>query len=182
MLERRREFGVNLQRSRIILVLIWTLLFVSTLITWNTLGHRSYGASRRDMEAGEIYVSWFNAITFARETLRIRYEASAGPIDIYVVTQDSYNRTSGEIPESFLLHHHGNSTQLRLDGYLPFLYYVVISEVDQTVYIQSWVISPETRIAEMLVYPMTILLIIVSVISIVWYARSFRRISLHLIT
>jgi hypothetical protein len=164
-----RKTYLDKQKAKLIVVSIWVLLLISTLIAWTVNKPKVSGTSNSSMVAGETKVVWFNAFTGSGEIHRVSYDASAGPIEIYIVTQDSYNVTSHEVPETYLLYHYGNSTTLNLDGPLPFLYYIVISEVGQDVYVQSWVFSTEAILAQMLVYPLAILTSIVSIFGIAWY-------------
>ena len=124
------------------------------------------------LEADEIEVLWWNALTTSDETLVIRYDAELGPVDIYVVSQNSYNLTSGELPTSYFFHHHGDSTEFELNGPLPLLYYVVVSEVGQYLYSQSWTYSSVARLARALAFPITVFLIVVTGVNLGWYWRS----------
>ncbi|MFW9933354.1 MAG: hypothetical protein ACFFDR_11915, partial [Candidatus Thorarchaeota archaeon] len=97
---------------------------------------------------------------------------SEGPIEIYIVTQASYNLSAREIPDSYLYYHHDNSSTLTLNGPLPFLYYIVISEIDQYINIQSWVFSPTAQISEMLMVPLAILAVATAIITAGWHLQS----------
>jgi hypothetical protein len=152
-----------------ILVILWLVLFLSTLATWASTRPSGYGASNTSLEADEIEVIWWNALTTSDETLVIRYEVELGSIDIYVVSQASYNRTSGELPTSYFLHHLGDSTELELTGPLPLLYFVVVSEVDQPIYQQAWTYSTAARFARALAYPITVFLIVITGVNLGWY-------------
>ena len=100
-------------------VLIALLLLGSTLITWSLYSPSRYGASNTLAEADEVEVIWFNAQTVSDEILRISYVSEAA-IEIYIVTQGSYNLSAREIPEEYVYHYNGNSSTLNLNGYLPF--------------------------------------------------------------
>jgi hypothetical protein len=115
------------------------------------------------------------------DTLMIKYDAALGPIEIFVVSQSSYNRTSGELPTSYFLHHSGNSTELYLDGPLPVLYFVVISEIDQHLYQQAWIYSSTAKMARVLAYPVTGLLIVVTGIYLGWYWKMSKNNAPHLL-
>lgn len=166
--------------QRELFVFFWLILLISTLITWNSIGPSAYGASSRNMQAGEIEVMWWQALTGSDDTLMIKYDAELGPIEIFVVSQSSYNRTSGELPTSYFLHHSGNSTELYLDGPLPVLYFVVISEIDQYLYKQSWIYSSPAKMARVLAYPVTGLLIVVTGIYLGWYWKMSKENAPHL--
>ncbi|MHA2118090.1 MAG: hypothetical protein ACW98J_04150 [Candidatus Thorarchaeota archaeon] len=157
---------------RELLVVLWIALMISALVTQNTMASTHYGASSAGLEAGKIEVSWWNAITTADEILVLRYDAELGPIDIYVVSQTSYNLTSGEVPISYHLHHHGNSTELQLNGPLQQLYFVVVSEIDQNLYQEAWTYSSAAMLARTLYYPIIGLLVLVSGVYLVWYWRT----------
>ncbi len=167
-------------RRRELLVFFWIILLISTLITWNSIGPVLHGSSNGPLQAGEIEVMWYNGQTAPDETLMIMYDAELGPIEIFVVSQSSYNRTSGELPASYFLHHSGNSTELYLDGPLPFLYFVVISEIDQHVRQESWVYSSTAKMAKVLAYPVTGLLIVVTGIYLGWYWKMRKGHTPHL--
>jgi hypothetical protein len=155
-----------------LLALLWLVLLISTLITWNSISPSGHGASNRPLVADEIEVIWWSDSTTSDETLLISYEAELGPIDIYVVAQDSYNRTSGELPASYFLHHYGNSTELELHGPLPLLYFVIVSETDQYVHQQAWTYSSAAMMARVLAYPITVFLIVVTAVNLGWYWKT----------
>ena len=169
---RGKKTALDKRRTKLIVVTVWILLLMSTCLAWTVDKPRGYGASRGEMMTGETQIIEFNMWTLSGEIHRITYDAPEGPIEIYVVAQDSYNKTSHEVPETYLLYHTGNSTTLNLNGPLPRLYYIVVSEVDQYVYVQSWVFSTEAILAQMLVYPLAILTGVVSIFGMGLYLVS----------
>ncbi len=158
-----------------LLALLWLILFFSTMVTWTSTRPSGYGGSNGPLEADEIEVLWWNALTRPDEILVIRYEVGLGPVDIYVVSQASYNRTGGELPTSYYLHHHGSSTELELLGPLPLLYFVVVSEVDQHIYQQAWIYSSAARFARALAYPITVFLIVVTGVNLGWHWKKSKK-------
>ncbi|MFW9864367.1 MAG: hypothetical protein ACFFET_18925, partial [Candidatus Thorarchaeota archaeon] len=130
------------------------------------------GASRTEVQTGVIEVIWWQASTSADETMVIRYEVELGPIEIYVVSQASYNATSGELPTSYFLHYYGSSTELQLRGPLPLIYLLIVSEVEQIVYSETWTYSSAAMIARALVYPNTVFLIVVTAVNLGWYWKT----------
>ena len=163
-----------------LLALFWLALLISTLITWNSIYPSAYGAANTPLEADESEVIWWSDLTTSDETLVISYEAELGPIDIYVVSQDSYNLTSGELPASYFLHHHGKSTELQLHGPLPRLYFVILSDTSQYVSQQAWTYTSAAMMAKALAYPLTVFLIVVTAVNLGWYWKMSKDRSLDL--
>ena len=153
-----------------IALIVWILLAIPTIVMADSIRTTGRGAANSSVQVGEIEVIWFNGYTPAGDTLRISCEVETGSIDIYVVTQDGYNRSSGEIPESYLLHHSGGSTVLYLDGPLPFLYFVVLSPVNQQIYVLTSIYPPIAMMSDVLLYPCLVGLIAMTVIvvGLVW--------------
>lgn len=152
-------------------------MLILTWVTWDSTEPTYHGASHTTLEVGEIRVGWWNAPTSSDETLVIKYETELGPIDLYVVSQDSYNRTSGELPISYYLHRYGNGTELQLKGPLPLLYKVIVSEIAQEINEESWTYSSAALQAKALAYPITIFLIVVTGVNLgwLWKMRSASR-------
>ena len=153
--------------------LVWIIFAIPTTLMANSIRTTGRGAANSSVQAGEIELIWFNAYTPAGDTLRISCEVESGSIDIYVVTQEGYNRSSGEIPESYLLHYSGGSTVLYLDGPLPFLYFVVLSPVNQQIYVLTSIYPPIAMMSEVFLYPCLVGLIVMTVIvvGLVWMTR-----------
>ncbi|MFW9889899.1 MAG: hypothetical protein ACFFER_17085 [Candidatus Thorarchaeota archaeon] len=154
------------------LAILWLIILISTWVIWNSTGSTYYGASHTTLKAGEIKIIWWQAPTSSDETLVMRYETELEPIDLYVVSQDSYNRTSGELPTSYYLFYHGNDTELILEGPLPKLYRIVVSEVVQEFTSQTWAYSSAALQARALAYPITIVLIVVTGVNLGWYWKT----------
>ena len=157
---------------REILALLWLVLLISTLITWNSISPSGHGASNTPVQVDEIEVLWWSGLTTSDETLVISYEVELGPIHFYVVAQESYNLTSGELPASYFLHHYGSSTELELHGPLPLLYFVIVSETDQFVYQQAWTYSSAAMMARVLAYPNSVFLIVITAVNLGWYWKT----------
>jgi hypothetical protein len=155
-----------------LLVAFWLILLISTLVTWDAAKPTNYGATNTILEASEIKVGWWNVPTSSDETLVIKYETELGPIDLYIVSQASYNATSGELPTSYFLHHYGSSTELQLKGPLPLLYLLVVSEAEQIVYSETWTYSSAAMIARALTYPNAVFLIVVTAVNLGWYWKT----------
>ena len=164
---------LRIYKKILIVLSVWFLFFISTTMMADSINSTGRGTSNSSVKAGEIEVLWFNGLTPAGDSLRINCEVESGSIDIYVVSQAGYNLSSGEIPESYLLHQSGGSTVLYLDGPLPVLYYVVVSPINQQIHVLTSIYSPAAKISEVLLFPGLVGLIVVTVIlaGLLWKAR-----------
>ncbi|MFX1544165.1 MAG: hypothetical protein ACFFCR_14250 [Promethearchaeota archaeon] len=158
--------------QRELLAFLWIMMLISTWVIWDSTEPTYYGGTHTTLEASEIEVGWWSVPTSTDETVVINYETELGPIDLYVVSQDSYNRTSGDLPQSYYLHHYGNGTELQLKGPLPRLYTVIVSEIAQEINEQTWTYSSAAMLARALAYPITVFLIVVTGINLGWYWRT----------
>ncbi len=161
------EIRKQMTKNRIIGAII-VILLILTVVSWVSVKPTAYGSSNTELQAGEIHVGWFNAPTYDEDILRVSYDADLGLLEIYVVAQSSYNRTSGIIPDSFLYYHDGSSSSFSIEGPLPLLYMLVITEVTQWTYMQTWVYPSSARIAEMTAIPFTISLIAVTALYLLF--------------
>jgi hypothetical protein len=157
---------------RELVAVLWIIMLISTWVTWDSTRPTYYGATHTTLEVGEIKVGWWSTPTSSDETLVIKYETEIGPIDLYVVSQDSYNLTSRELPISYYLHHYGNGAELQLNGPLPRLYTIVVSEIAQEIDKQTWTYSSAAMLARALAYPITVFLIVVTGVNLGWYWRT----------
>ncbi|MDF1539572.1 MAG: hypothetical protein P1Q69_11795 [Candidatus Thorarchaeota archaeon] len=149
-------------KQKRIIQIFFLMLLLSTIISWYSIRPNSYGASRTTLEAGEIEVFWFNGYTLYGESFRATYETEIHSVDVYFIRQGAYNLTSGTLSESYYYHPVTNITSFAIEGPIQPLYIIVVSEVDQWIYIQSWIYPLSAKISEIAAIPLTLILFLVS--------------------